>query len=144
PDRIVGIAVHRSLEMIVGLLAILKAGGAYLPLRPEDPAERLAFMLEDSGASIVLTQRELVASLQLLGTERELMVIEEQLAACEGDGDAVANAGNLEPVNRSADLMYVIYTSGSTGRPKGVMVEHASLINRLHWMQNRLPFGAED
>ncbi|WP_155252306.1 AMP-binding protein, partial [Paenibacillus polymyxa] len=58
PDQMVGIAVHRSLEMIVGLLGILKAGGAYLPLHPEDPEERLGFMLEDSGASILLTQRD--------------------------------------------------------------------------------------
>ncbi|NEW07889.1 amino acid adenylation domain-containing protein [Paenibacillus sp. SYP-B3998] len=139
PDRIVGIAVHRSLEMIIGLMAIHKAGGAYLPIQPEDPVDRVLFTLEDSGAALVLTQRNLLEPLRPLGAERELLGIEDVLEQAAG-----LSGANLEPVNVSSDLVYVIYTSGSTGRPKGVMIEHASLINRLNWMQHRMPFGAED
>ncbi|MEC4569501.1 AMP-binding protein, partial [Paenibacillus sp. CMAA1739] len=143
PDQMVGIAVHRSLEMIVGLLGILKAGGAYLPLHPEDPEERLGFMLEDSGASILLTQRDQLDRLRPHGANRELIAIEDLLMdGMELTGEDCEK--NPEPVNRSTDLVYVIYTSGSTGKPKGVMIEHASLINRLHWMEKRIPFGAED
>ncbi|NEW07888.1 amino acid adenylation domain-containing protein [Paenibacillus sp. SYP-B3998] len=139
PDRIVGIAVHRSLEMIIGLMAIHKAGGAYLPIQPEDPVDRVLFTLEDSGAVLILTQRKLLEPLRPLGAERELLGIEDALEQTAG-----LSGANLEPVNVSSDLVYVIYTSGSTGRPKGVMIEHASLINRLNWMQHRMPFGAED
>ncbi|MEE4564544.1 amino acid adenylation domain-containing protein [Paenibacillus polymyxa] len=143
PDQMVGIAVHRSLEMIVGLLGILKAGGAYLPLHPEDPEERLGFMLEDSGASILLTQRDQLDRLRPHGADRELIAIEDLLVeGMELTGEECEK--NPEPVNHSSDLVYVIYTSGSTGKPKGVMIEHASLINRLHWMEQRIPFGAED
>ncbi|KAF6614189.1 amino acid adenylation domain-containing protein, partial [Paenibacillus sp. EKM101P] len=143
PDQMVGIAVHRSLEMIVGLLGILKAGGAYLPLHPEDPEERLGFMLEDSGASILLTQRDQLDRLRPHGVDRELIAIEDLLMeGMELTGEECGK--NPEPVNRSSDLVYVIYTSGSTGKPKGVMIEHASLINRLYWMEQRIPFGAED
>ncbi len=102
---IAALKVGSSIEMIGGILAVLKAGGGYLPLDPSYPQNRISFMLEDSGASPLLTGEEIGRGFSV-----------------EGDGD-----GNLKKVNRPGDLAYVIYTSGSTGRPRGVMVEHRNL-----------------
>ncbi|HVR96505.1 MAG TPA: amino acid adenylation domain-containing protein, partial [Thermoanaerobaculia bacterium] len=108
PEMPVGICAERSLELVVGLLGILKAGGAYVPLDPEYPQERLDYMVEDSGARVVLTSQDLRGD-------------------WEGDGPEV----RVSPDN----LAYVIYTSGSTGKPKGVMNTHRGIANRLLWMQ---------
>ncbi|WP_411675189.1 AMP-binding protein [Cohnella faecalis] len=103
-DRIVGILAERSLEMIVGILGILKAGGAYLPIDPDYPAERIGYMLEDSGADILLTQKRLEA--QTMGFAGEVLhVDDERLYA--GDNTDLDHTGS------SKDLAYVIYTSGS-------------------------------
>lgn len=122
PDTLVGIAVERSLDMIVGLLAILKAGGAYLPLDPSYPAQRLALMIEDSEAPVILATER---TRSCLGeTDRRIISI---------DGEAAAIAANdASPVLSQVtaqSLAYVIYTSGSTGRPKGVMIEHRNVVN---------------
>ncbi|QNH20776.1 non-ribosomal peptide synthetase [Xanthomonas sp. GW] len=128
PDDRVAICVERSLEMVVGLLGILKAGGAYVPLDPTYPAERLAYMLEDSAPVAVLTRADAVAHLAAL----EVQVLELDAAETCGllaeqpTGNPDARAGGLT----SGHLAYVIYTSGSTGTPKGVMVEHYN-VNRL-------------
>jgi len=134
PDSIVGIMVERSLEMIVGIMGILKAGGAYLPVDPEYPKDRIEYMLEDSRASILLTQKHLRGKTAFDGEVIELD--SERLHA----GDS----SNLEAVNRSNDLAYVIYTSGSTGKPKGVMVEHKSISNTINWKMQKHSMGISD
>src|SRR4029079_11508145 len=110
--------------MVVGLLGILKAGGAYLPLDPSYPAERLAFMLEDAGAALVITSAGLAGRLGQHGARRlELDAQAAALAEQPTSAPAITLAGH--------NLAYVIYTSGSTGTPKGVAVTHASLANKI-------------
>ena len=121
PDVVVGLCVERSLEMVVGILGILKAGGAYLPLDPAYPRDRLAFMVQDSRASVLLSQSRLAGRLPQ-GQARQLFLDDESEAIAR-ECDA-APAGVVTP----SDLSYVIYTSGSTGQPKGVAVSHRSLV----------------
>jgi natural product biosynthesis luciferase-like monooxygenase protein len=121
PDTLVGICVERSLEMMVSLLGIQKAGGAYVPLDPAYPRERLAIMLEDSKAKVLITQRKL--SHKLPSHESQTVWVDE--LAFEGAESLPNPASGVEPQH----LAYVIFTSGSTGRPKGVMVEHRNVSN---------------
>jgi amino acid adenylation domain-containing protein len=126
PDRIVGLYMERTPEMVVALLATLKAGGAYLPLDPVYPPERLAYMLEDARVSVLLTT---------LGMKERLDVQMAHVVCL----DAVANTLTEEsdaplPCEvKPNNLAYVIYTSGSTGRPKGVMITHRGAVNYLSW-----------
>jgi amino acid adenylation domain-containing protein len=122
PEVLVGICVERSLEMIVGMLGILKAGGAYVPLDPVYPQERLAYMLNDSQISVLLTQRHLADSLPKNQAQVICLDTEWQVISTESEENLVTG---VKPSN----LAYVIYTSGSTGKPKGVMIEHQSLVN---------------
>ena len=135
PDRLVGICVERSLDMVVSLLAVVKAGAAYLPLDPLFPPERLSYMLQDSGASLVVTQDSLRASLPAFsGTVVSLD--ETSWKSNPRDNLAVA----VQPDH----LAYVIYTSGSTGRPKGVEVLRGALTNLLWSMRQWLELTSED
>lgn len=134
PNSIVGIMVERSLEMIIGIMGIVKAGGAYLPISPDNPEERISYMLKDSEAKIVLTQNRFIHKAHFNGLTIDL----------EENGLYIGEKGNLEKVNSPRDIAYVIYTSGSTGKPKGVLIEHYSLINRLNWMQKRYSIGESD
>ncbi|CAD5277416.1 MULTISPECIES: AMP-binding protein [Halomonadaceae] len=136
PETRVGLAMERSIEMVVGLLGILKAGGAYVPLDPDYPSDRLAYMVEDSGIELLLTQHHLRASLPVA---ESLNVIElDQL-------DVTHHAStNPEVALHGEHLAYVIYTSGSTGRPKGAANCHRALINRLQWMQEAYSLTAGD
>ena len=137
-DSLVGISVHRSLDMVVGLLAILKAGGAYVPLDPEYPRERLAYMIEDSGIELLLTQAGLQEQLPIPGGVKTLLL---------DDGEARLQgypAGNPEVPLAASNLAYVIYTSGSTGKPKGAGNSHGALTNRLCWMQDAYGLGEGD
>jgi len=137
PDVLVGICIERSIEMVVGLLAILKAGGAYVPLDPEYPRERLAYMIEDSGIGLLLSQQSLLATLPVEG----LNVIALDQAPGWLDGySREALAVNVHALN----LAYVIYTSGSTGKPKGAGNSHRALVNRLCWMQQAYGLDASD
>jgi amino acid adenylation domain-containing protein len=122
----VGLCVPRSTEMVVGMLGILKAGGAYVPLDPTHPRERLAFMLDDAGVSILLTRRDLAAQVP----ERPVTLYLD-----DGADDAAHLPPRVpHPLRASPDsLAYVIYTSGSTGRPKGVEVSRGALTNRVAW-----------
>jgi len=124
PDVRVGICVERSLEMIVGLLAILKAGGAYLPLDPEHPKQRLAFMMEDARMPVLLTQRRWLERLPDCGA---------QIVELDGYIDPIAgeDSGNLRAGTTAGDLAYVLYTSGSTGSPKGVEIPHRGIARLL-------------
>lgn len=128
PEVLVGICAERSLEMVIGLIAILKAGGAYLPLDPEYPRERLAFLLEDAHISVLLVQKHLVA---LLPDHTATVIY------LDTNKDRVSHASqqNCESSVTADNLVYVMYTSGSTGKPKGVMNTHRGLYNRLQWMQ---------
>ncbi|WCW05020.1 non-ribosomal peptide synthetase [Pseudomonas aeruginosa] len=120
PDVLVGIAVERSLDMVVGLLAILKAGGAYVPLDPTYPQDRLRHMLEDSAVGLLLSQEHLLPGLPLHEGLEVLSIDRLERDALVSTDDPVVN---LRPEN----LAYVIYTSGSTGKPKGVAISHAAL-----------------
>jgi polyketide synthase PksJ len=131
PDAPVGLLMERSAEMVVALLGVLKAGGGYLPLDPESPQERLAWMIGDSGISLLLAQESLLERLPEHGAT--VLTLEP------GWRGEAADDGPPEPSGApgaSGDtLAYIIYTSGSTGRPKGVMVPHRGIVNRLLWMQ---------
>ena len=121
-ESLVGIAVERSVEMMVGLLAILKAGAAYVPMDPSYPAQRIALMIEDSEAQVILATE---STRSRLGNSARLVV------SIDRDAEAIAGNGS-HPVSSVAggqNLAYVIYTSGSTGKPKGVMIEHHNVVN---------------
>ncbi|MBV9300897.1 MAG: amino acid adenylation domain-containing protein, partial [Acidobacteriaceae bacterium] len=131
PDDRVAICVERGFEMVVGLLGVLKAGGAYVPLDPAYPAERLRFMLEDSGPVALLTQAHLKGL--FYGVGGDLPVLDLADASGAWSGLPITNPDPRHIGLASRHLAYVIYTSGSTGTPKGVMVEHRSLCNYLVW-----------
>ncbi|HEY9878540.1 MAG TPA: amino acid adenylation domain-containing protein [Leptolyngbyaceae cyanobacterium] len=136
-ETFVGLYSERSLEMIIGLLGILKAGGTYVPLDPSYPSDRLAFILQDTQASVILTQAALADSLpphcaQVICLDADWNLISENPLE---DPICVANANSL---------MYTIYTSGSTGKPKGVMIAHSSTCNQLYWRQSTFPLSAAD
>ncbi|MER6388367.1 amino acid adenylation domain-containing protein [Streptomyces sp. NPDC001523] len=162
-DR-VAVLMDRSPDLIVALLGVLKAGGAYVPVDPGYPAERIAYLLADSRAKVVLADRD---------TDTGAYTGAYTDPDTTGTGAGTDGAGDPVPVLRPADLAdgpdpadgpdlsdgpgeslpdaatardlaYVIYTSGSTGRPKGVMVEHHSVVNRLAWMQRTYPVGEGD
>ncbi|HEY7767793.1 amino acid adenylation domain-containing protein [Longimicrobium sp.] len=138
PEVRVGVLMERSVEMVVALLAVLKAGGGYVPLDPGLPAERLAYMLEDSAVPLVLVQAALRDAVPARDGVAVLAVdvLAEEIAA--------ESAENSESGAGPDSLAYVIYTSGSTGRPKGVMNQHRGVVNRLVWMQAQFGIGADD
>ncbi|MFD2467578.1 amino acid adenylation domain-containing protein [Amycolatopsis silviterrae] len=117
-ESVVGVRLERGLEMVVALLGILKAGAAYLPLDPDYPEDRLRFMVEDSGAGLVIEPGDLTGLTQPVSP--------------------------VDVVVRPENAAYVIYTSGSTGRPKGVVVEHRGIVNRLRWMQAEYGLTPDD
>ncbi|MGA4683166.1 amino acid adenylation domain-containing protein [Micromonospora sp. AB353] len=136
PETLVGVCAERSVELVAGLLGVLKAGGAYLPLDPEYPADRLAFMVGDADAPVVLVQSHLRDVLPDTGAT-VLELDDATVWSGQPESDPTPAAG---PEN----LAYVIYTSGSTGRPKGVPNTHRGIVNRLDWMQKTYGLGADD
>ncbi|HXO21285.1 MAG TPA: amino acid adenylation domain-containing protein, partial [Thermoanaerobaculia bacterium] len=140
PEVAVGVCAERSLELVVGILAVLKAGGAYLPLDPDYPAERLAYMIDDSRVPVVLAQERLAGR---LGEHLERQGT--KILPLDGCAAGRQTAVSLAPSGAGPDsLAYVIYTSGSTGRPKGTMNTHRGIVNRLLWMQERFGLAADD
>lgn len=137
PDARVGLFVHRSLEMVVGLLGIMKAGAAYVPIDPAYPRERLEFMLQDAGANVLLAQESLLPS--LAATRTQVICIDRDWPAIAQQSDA--NSGAKVG---SANLSYVIFTSGSTGRPKGVQLEHRNVVNFLNSVRRLFSLGGSD
>ncbi len=134
PEVLVGVCMERSPELLVGLLGVLKAGGAYVPLDVMYPRERLAFMLQDSGAAVVLTQ-----------TRWEGLLPEgSRLIRLDADWEAIVQESPENPQVGVAqeNLAYMIYTSGSTGRPKGAAILHRGLANYLHWCERAYPLAA--
>ncbi|MBR8841175.1 MAG: AMP-binding protein, partial [Stigonema ocellatum SAG 48.90 = DSM 106950] len=126
-ETLVGLCVERSIEMIVSMLGILKAGGAYVPLDPGYPEERLKFMLSDSQASVLVTQKKLAS----------LPAGEALLVCLDTDSPVISQQSQENAVSdvTADNLIYVIYTSGSTGQPKGVMIPHRGICNQLYWRQ---------
>jgi len=137
PNTLVGLCVERSLDMVVGLLGILKAGGAYVPLDPAYPPERLAFMLKDSAAPILVTNQHIADQLPGQG----LMFV-----CFDTDSLVLAAQSKSEPDSKitADDLAYVIYTSGSTGQPKGVQITHKSLLNLVFWHRKAFSVTSSD
>src|SRR6185437_12038409 len=139
-DRLVGICMERSLEMVVGLLGILKAGGAYVPLDPSYPAERLTYMLGDAAPSLVLTQERLKGRLPQSAADVITIDTDWELI-----GRRSVRNPTLRPQGLSSDsAAYVIYTSGSTGKPKGVMVEHRNVVRLFAATESWFGFGERD
>jgi amino acid adenylation domain-containing protein len=128
PEVRVGICLERSLEMVIGLLAVLKAGGAYVPLDPTYPQERLAFMVADAQAPILLTHSGLVDGLP--SHQSRVVCLDTAWVAIEAECEENLSSGVL--LDNSA---YIIYTSGSTGKPKGVVITHRGICNRILWAQ---------
>ncbi|MEU9865985.1 non-ribosomal peptide synthase/polyketide synthase, partial [Streptomyces sp. NPDC047971] len=136
PEAVVAVVMERGAELVAALLAVVKAGGAYLPVDPEYPEERIAFMLADARPVCVLT--DLACAPAIPPTDTPVIVLDGELAPREP----------ATPPGRAALLpqhpAYVIHTSGSTGRPKGVVVGHQALVNHLHAAAERVPLGAGD
>ena len=137
PETRVGIALERSAELVVAILAVLKAGGGYVPLDPAYPVDRIAFVLEDSQAPVLVTTDDLRARLPAFGGTT---------LCVDTDADAIAaeSAENLRVDAGPDSLAYVIYTSGSTGKPKGVQVTHANVVRLFDATEDWFGFGAED
>ncbi|WP_321874710.1 AMP-binding protein, partial [Burkholderia ubonensis] len=129
PDSLVGVAMERSLDMVVALLAVLKAGGAYVPVDPDYPAERVRFMIDNAQLRWLLTQQHLLAALP--ETDARLIVVDR-----DAHDFAAAPVANPTPALSGDNLAYMIYTSGSTGRPKGALNAHRAITNRILWMQH--------
>ncbi|WP_244221665.1 non-ribosomal peptide synthetase [Corallococcus exercitus] len=157
PETLVGVCLERSLEMVVALLGVLKSGAAYVPLDPATPAERLAGMLEDTAASVLLIQERFRAALPSHaehplaqdsrgGARASRPSGTAQVIALDAQWEAIArqSAAPPPPLAGEDSLAYVIFTSGSTGRPKGAMNAHAGVVNRLHWMQARYGLTPSD
>lgn len=130
---VVGVCVPRSRDMLVAVYAVLKAGGAYLPVDPSLPANRIEYILDHSGTSLVVVTDD---TAQVAAGRRTVRVADPETGAADGT--------DLPAVSGPGDLAYVIYTSGSTGRPKGVMIEHRAIVNRLWWMQRAYPLATDD
>ena len=130
PDAIVGVCAQRGPALVIGILAALYAGAAYLPLDPDYPAERLAYMVDDSGAALVLATADQTDRF----TGHTVVPLDEEHTPEQVD----------LPEVRPGNLAYVIYTSGSTGRPKGVLVTHLAIAHRLTWAQRHYGFCPDD
>ncbi|MDC1162604.1 amino acid adenylation domain-containing protein, partial [Tenacibaculum sp.] len=134
PDDLVGICLERGFDMLVGILGILKSGGAYVPIKPDFPMDRIAYIIEDTGCSILVTDslNEFVLE-SLLDDGVTLVALDEEVVLA-----SEYSVTDLTVLNSPNDLAYVIYTSGSTGLPKGAMIEHAGLLNHLLIMIDEL------
>ncbi|MFF1422985.1 amino acid adenylation domain-containing protein [Streptomyces sp. NPDC058280] len=133
----VGVAMHRGTDLVTALLAVLAADAVYVPLAPDHPAERLAFMVTDAGAEVLLTQESL----------RDRLPAHPCVVAVDSAWQEIARpaAGSLTPPSvGDTDAAYIMYTSGSTGRPKGVVVTHAGIRNRVLWSVDRYGIGPGD
>jgi amino acid adenylation domain-containing protein/non-ribosomal peptide synthase protein (TIGR01720 family) len=136
PEKLVGISLERSIDMVIAILAVLKAGGAYVPLDPQYPTERLRYMLEDASPTAVLSQTRF---------RDKLPLAEERLVCLDADSEWPQSPTHDVHVPISPDnLAYVIYTSGTTGRPKGAAISNRALCNHMNWMLREFEFGESD
>jgi amino acid adenylation domain-containing protein len=139
PEVRVGLAVERSLDLPVGILGILKAGGAYVPLDPDYPAERLRYLVEDSGITVLVTRVALLPRLPQPPTARWVL-LDVEPEALERESETAPDDGGVT----AANLAYVIYTSGSTGPPKGALVTHGNVARLLAAAREVFDFGPGD
>ncbi|MEW6735860.1 MAG: amino acid adenylation domain-containing protein, partial [Acidobacteriota bacterium] len=132
PDVLVGICIGHSIDIIVAILGVLKAGGAYLPIDPSYPLERIVFILENAGVTLILTEKQRVDELS-----KNLV----QIVCLDSEWSTINRYSNANPITDLSldNLAYVIYTSGSTGKPKGVMITHHSVVNYLDWCCQTYP-----
>ncbi len=135
PEQRVGLCAHRSVEMVVGLLAILQAGGAYVPLDPSSPAARLEFLLADARIQTLLVHRQVLD--RLPRWSGQVLVLDDIPTE---DQASLPPTSGVQPQN----LAYLLYTSGSTGQPKGVLITHQAVVNRLLWMQEAYHLEPDD
>ncbi|MCE9674106.1 amino acid adenylation domain-containing protein, partial [Myxococcus stipitatus] len=137
PGRLVAVCLERSLDLVVALLAVLKSGAAYVPLDPAYPQQRLADMLEDSQAPVLVTHQRLLASLPAHSA---------RVVCLDSEAASVSRLPTSRPMPLAGadSLAYVIFTSGSTGRPKGAMNGHRAIVNRLEWMQREYGLTGAD
>ncbi len=138
-DTLVGLCVDRSIDMLAGLLGVLKAGGAYVPLDPSYPADRVSFMIADSGMTVLITERG-HAGLVAIPEGVRVLFIDDPSIAAQDDTNLGIDPSSATPDN----VAYVIYTSGSTGVPKGVLVPHRSVVNLLASVARRPGLAAHD
>jgi amino acid adenylation domain-containing protein len=140
PEHCVGILMDRSADLVVALLAVLEAGGVYMPLDPTYPPDRLRYMVQDSGAKVILTQRrQQQLALDLVSDNVDVMIVDAEATDKRGAG-----AGSRDVELSPDNLAYVLYTSGSTGQPKAVGVSHWALTNHMAWMLDRFPLQQTD
>ncbi|WP_083868826.1 non-ribosomal peptide synthetase [Nocardia niigatensis] len=139
PDTPVGLAIRRSLDLLVGMYAIVKAGAAYLPIDPDHPADRIEAVLDQARPLCILTTER--DDLDLPSTAPRFDI--DTADVSRYPGNPVTDADRTTPL-RADHLAYVIFTSGSTGKPKGVGVTHAAIVNRLRWMQDAYPLDSSD
>ena len=144
PEALVALAIERSFDMIIALLAVLKAGGAYVPLDPKAPSERIQYMVQDSKARLLLTTR---------GVGERLGLADASSSVCLDDDGFARELATLSPIAprdadrtsplKSGNLAYVIYTSGSTGRPKGVGVTHHNVVRLFSTTRQWFDYGPD-
>jgi amino acid adenylation domain-containing protein len=151
-DTIVGLMVERSFEMIIGMLGILKAGAAYLPLDVEYPTDRIRYMIQDSGITLLLTNLKKEEIQSVINNNIEVIYMEQHTCTQEPGGFPDGRRGSAQSpvhplfsgsfpeenpkiINKEEDLVYIIYTSGSTGKPKGVMIEHRNVVNLIEYQK---------
>lgn len=157
-NQTVAVLMERSLEMLVGLYGILKSGAAYVPIDPEYPADRVRYMIADSGSTLLLSKLAYASELAAVAADAvswqavlflddpagEMRSLGEGIATYSGQD--LANMPTVQPevINEPTDVAYQLYTSGSTGRPKGVMIPHRAVVNRLLWHQDTFQATADD
>ncbi|MEV6772060.1 amino acid adenylation domain-containing protein [Nocardia sp. NPDC051030] len=139
PDTVIGLAIRRSLDLLIGMYAIVKAGAAYLPIDPDHPADRIEAILEQAHPLCVLTAARDALELPRAAPRFDI----DNATLPEHSIRPVTDADRRAPL-RADHLAYVIFTSGSTGKPKGVGVSHAAIVNRLRWMQHAYPLVSTD
>ncbi|OCQ21025.1 hypothetical protein A7985_14675 [Pseudoalteromonas luteoviolacea] len=137
PETLVGLYLDKSIEMIVSMLAVLKAGGAYVPIAPKYPNNRTRYILEDTSASIVLTQENHLSTIRGMCGERSDSI--ELIAVDCDESYREMPTHNPQNINTSEDLTYVFYTSGTTGRPKGVQIQNSNIVSHIHCSRMETP-----
>lgn len=130
-ETLVGISIHRSVEMMIAIMGTLKAGGAYVPLDPDFPRDRIDYMIRDSHCSVLITES---------GLKKNFSNIDSRIISMDSDWKEIEKESvqNIISDSRSQNLAYVIYTSGSTGKPKGVMVQHRNVVNFFAGMDKHI------